>query len=114
MDIAAGFDITQGLGPNYLGGLLDNDARVAIHWAHRLGAVLVLLLVLPLGVALVRENRLLGVSLVGILLLQLVLGILNVVWSLPLAVATLHNACGALLLLALVTVNFAPAKGDQP
>jgi cytochrome c oxidase assembly protein subunit 15 len=44
----------------------------------------------------------------GLLLLQIALGILNVVWVLPLLNATAHNAVGALLLLSLVTVNFAP------
>ena len=44
--------------------------------------------------------------------IELLLGSLNVLWSLPLAVATAHNAVGALLLLMLVTVNFAPPQ-DQ-
>ena len=35
---------------------------------------------------------------------------LNVLWALPLKIATLHNACGALLLLCVITVNFAPPR----
>jgi len=108
MDAAAGFNVLQGVGPNYLGGLLDNEARVAIHWAHRLGAVLVLLAVGLLALRIRPSQTLLGNTLLGVLALQLLLGILNVVWSLPLVVATLHNAGGALLLLLVVTVNFAP------
>jgi cytochrome c oxidase assembly protein subunit 15 len=108
MDVAAGFNVLQGVGPNYLGGLLDNEARVAIHWAHRLGAVLVLLAVGLLALRIRPRHTLLGNTLLGVLALQLLLGILNVVWSLPLVVATLHNAGGALLLLLVVTVNFAP------
>ena len=42
MDFAAGFDIFQDVGPNYLGGLMSSDARVAIHVVHRIGAVAVL------------------------------------------------------------------------
>ncbi len=110
MDFAGGFDIFQGLGPNYLGGLLDNDARVAIHWTHRLGALVVFAVVGLLAFKLRRHNPLLSGLLAVILLLQLLLGSLNVLWALPLTIATLHNACGALLLLAVVTVNFAPAK----
>src|SRR5262245_10413101 len=34
MDAADGFDVFQDIGPNYLGGLLDNSARVAIHMGH--------------------------------------------------------------------------------
>src|SRR5690606_23605526 len=43
MDFAQGFDLFQHIGPNYLGGLMDNEARVAIHVSHRLGAMLVML-----------------------------------------------------------------------
>lgn len=110
MNFARGFDVFQALGPNYLGGLLDSESRVAIHWTHRMGAMVVFAVVGSLGVALVRRNLLLGVCVLGVLALQIVLGILNVVWALPLYIATLHNACGALLLLGVVTVNFAPEK----
>ena len=113
MDLAAGFDIFQGLGPNYLGGLLDNDARVAIHWTHRLGALVVLVGVAWLAVRLFAYNKALAGLLVGVLALQLILGSLNVLWALPLKIATLHNACGALLLLCVITVNFAPPKASK-
>ena len=107
MDIAAGFNVAQGIGPNYLGGLLASDARVAIHVAHRLGAVAVLLVV---GILAWRLGRrpvawTLGVSLA----VQLALGVANVAFSLPLAVAVLHNAGAAFLLLALVSVALAAA-----
>lgn len=110
MDVASGFNIFQGVGPNYLGGLLESEARVAIHWSHRLGAVAVLVVVGFLGLKLWAHNTTLALSVLILLAIQLTLGILNVVWSLPLAVATLHNTFGALLLLGLVTVNFAPVQ----
>ena len=105
MDFATGFDITQDVGPNYLGGLLSSDARVAIHFAHRLGAVVVLLLAGWLAVRLGR--RPMAYTLGGVLAAQLGLGIANVVFVLPLAVAVLHNAGAAALLLVLVSVGFA-------
>ena len=46
MDFANGFHLTQHIGPNYLGGQLDSDARTAIHMTHRIGAVLVTLCLL--------------------------------------------------------------------
>lgn len=113
MDLAAGFNLFQGLGPNYLGGLLDNDARVAIHWSHRLGALVVLVVVAWLAIRLFAFNRALAGLLLGVLALQLLLGSLNVLWALPLKIATLHNACGALLLLCVITVNFAPPKTSE-
>lgn len=108
MDFATGFDFAQTIGPNYLGGVLSSDARVAIHFAHRVGAVAVLavvgLLVWRLG------NRPLGWVLGAVLAAQLALGIANVVFALPLAVAVLHNAGGAALALALVAVGFAARR----
>jgi len=53
-----------------------------------------------------RERSPLALPLGGVLAVQLALGIMNVVLVLPLWVATAHNAGGALLLLALVTVNY--------
>lgn len=113
MDVASGFNIFQGVGPNYLGGLLESDARVAIHWSHRLGAVAVLLIVGWLAFKLMAHNAYLAACLLGLLTIQLTLGVLNIVWSLPLTVATLHNTFGALLLLGLVTVNFAPVQNTE-
>lgn len=110
MDLAQGFNIFQAIGPNYLGGLLDSDSRVAIHWFHRIGALVVMVVVGALVFRLwARQVRL--ASMVGaILIVQIILGSLNVVWSLPLSVATAHNGVGALLLLTMVTVNFAPPE----
>ena len=113
MDVASGFDIFQSVGPNYLGGLLESEARVAIHWSHRLGAIAVTIGVIWLSLRLRPANATLSNILFALLAIQVTLGILNVVWTLPLTVATLHNAFGALLLLGLVTVNFAPAKGSS-
>ncbi|MDE0178853.1 MAG: COX15/CtaA family protein [Gammaproteobacteria bacterium] len=104
MDFAAGFDIFQDMGPNYLGGLMSSDARVAIHVVHRFGAVAVLLFAGWLAVRL--GSRPLAWVLVGVLAVQLALGIANVVFALPLAVAVLHNAGAAALLLVVVTVNY--------
>ena len=105
MDFRAGFNVLQSIGPNYLGGLLSSDARVAIHVAHRIGAVAVLLVAGALAFRL--GNRPLGWLLGGGLAVQFGLGIANVAFALPLAVAVLHNAGAAALLLALVTVKYA-------
>jgi len=107
MDFANGFHLTQHIGPNYLGGQLDNDARTAIHMSHRAGALLVTLVLLLLAWQLRRHAQprlaaLLLLALVG----QISLGISNVLLHLPLAVAVAHNLGGALLLLTLVTINY--------
>ena len=107
MDFANGFHLTQHIGPNYLGGQLDSDARTAIHVTHRLGALLVLLTLLPLSWQLRKQgfSRLAGLLLLA-LALQICLGISNVLLQLPLAVAVAHNIGGACLLLVLVLLNY--------
>ena len=108
INLQQGFNILQSVGPNYLGGLMTNEARMAIHWVHRIGAVIVLLVVGGLVWQMVRQVAVVGYLLLAALLTQITLGILNVVWVLPLLNATAHNTVGALLLLVLVTINFAP------
>ena len=107
MDFANGFHLSQHIGPNYLGGQLDSEARTAIHMTHRLGALVVSLVLLVLA----WQLRAAGLArLAGLLLLalglQVGLGLSNVLLHLPLLVAVAHNAGGAALLLSLVLINY--------
>lgn len=110
MDFADGFNLLQHIGPNYLGGQLDNAARVAIHFSHRIGAVAVTLYMAFLiwklfaQIALPQTRRI-ALVIAALLIAQLCLGVSNIVFGFPLAVAVAHNLTGALLLLALVTLN---------
>jgi len=111
MDFANGFNVTQEIGPNYLGGQLDGQSRVAIHMAHRIGALLVTIVIGFLIFKLFRnaggrEMNNLASILLALLIIQVSLGLSNVIFSLPLWVAVAHNAGGALLLLTLVNVNY--------
>ncbi|MBF0676885.1 MAG: COX15/CtaA family protein [Pseudomonas sp.] len=106
MDFANGLNLTQHIGPNYLGGLLYGDARTAIHMSHRLGALVLSLVLLLLAWQLWRHRRgRLAALLVLALGIQLGLGVANVLLHLPLAVAVAHNGGGAALLLVLVLIN---------
>ena len=109
LQFSQGFNLLQDVGPNYLGGLMESDARKTIHWVHRLGALVVVSVLIPLIYQLYRENKTLAIITLSVLITQIGLGILNVIWALPLINATLHNVVGALLLLTVVTVNFAPS-----
>ncbi|MBT8140499.1 MAG: COX15/CtaA family protein [Gammaproteobacteria bacterium] len=106
MDFSRGFDFSQHIGPNYLGGVMHSAARTAIHVSHRLGALVVTVVLLLLLARLWRLGsappRRYATVLSGLLLLQLTLGISNVVFALPLYVAVAHNAVGALLAAALL------------
>ena len=108
-DFAQGFNIFQHVGPNYLGGLLDNEARTAIHLSHRIGAIVVSITLVILSIMLWQTGapvaRRLSVILSSVLLVQVTLGLSNIYWVLPLPVAVAHNAVGALLLLVMVTLN---------
>ena len=107
MDFKNGFNLNQEDGPNYLYGLLDNPSRVAIHYSHRVSAIIVTLVFLILISKLWFSNAAPLASTIGILLLtQISLGIINVVYVLPLYVAIAHNLVAALLLLAIFTVNY--------
>lgn len=107
MDFANGFHLTQHIGPSYLGGQLGSEARTAIHFTHRVGAVMVSLSLLALAWQLRRAGlgRLAGL-LLGALGLQVGLGLSNVLFGLPLVVAVAHNLGGAVLLLVMVWVNY--------
>lgn len=107
MDFRHGFDITQHVGPNYLGGQLNADGRVAIHVSHRLGAMLVLAYFILLLVAMWRRREQSGLArpvvlVVLALVAQISLGLANVVLHIPLAVAVAHNAMGVGLLLSVI------------
>lgn len=106
-DFEEGFVLWRGLGIDYEGGVLDHPARVAVHFAHRLGAVLATLLIFLLGIRLARDTgtRGDGLAVLGLLLLQLSLGVSIVWFGVPLAVAVAHNGTAALLLLAVINAN---------
>jgi cytochrome c oxidase assembly protein subunit 15 len=111
MDFGRGFNVFQEIGPNYLGGQLDAESRVAIHMAHRIGAIIVTLYLLFLIFVLhsksgSQQAKRLANRIGLVLAVQVSLGVSNIVFSLPLPVAVAHNAVGALLLLTLITLNF--------
>ena len=101
-----GFVLWRGVGVDYEGGVLDAASRIAIQLAHRAGAVIAGLYVLILGIALMRTPGLRGrgAMLAIMIIVQIALGISNVVMGLPLWVAVLHNAGAALLLYMLVSL----------
>jgi cytochrome c oxidase assembly protein subunit 15 len=104
-DFREAFVLWRGIGVNYEGGVLDADARTAIQLSHRIGAVIVLGHLI--GVIAAAWRRGLGgwaLAVLVALTLQIALGISNVVFGLPLPVATLHNAGAALLLFVLLAL----------
>ena len=106
-DFANGFHLTQHIGPNYLGGKLDSEARTAIHLTHRVGAMLVTASLLGLAWQLkIAGFKDMAMLLVSALALQIALGVSNVLFHLPLVVAIAHNAGSAALMLSVVMINY--------
>ena len=105
-DFREGFVLWRGIGVDYEGGVLDGASRIAIHLAHRTGALVVFLYLGWLALKLMRSAGLrgYGATLAVLLLAQVTLGILNVKLALPLHVAVMHNAGAALLLFTLVSL----------
>ena len=89
----------------------DYKARMTIHMLHRFGAVLTSFMIGGLALwAFVRSKtfslRTLSVIMASLLILQIGLGISNILALLPLSIAVAHNAVAALLLLALISFNY--------
>ena len=109
MDFKNAFRLWRGLGIDYEGGVLDAPARVAIHYTHRLGAYVVIVLLITLGLAARRRAqtfplRAAGLGVLVALTLQMLIG-MNLIWQgWPLWLGTAHNAGAAVTVLAMVTL----------
>jgi cytochrome c oxidase assembly protein subunit 15 len=104
MDFAAGFQILRELGRTADGGFLPSTALVAIHWVHRLFALVVVAMLLGLAWALRRapDTRPWAVALVALLVWQVGSGMANVVLQWPLLAALMHTS-GAAALVGVLT-----------
>lgn len=118
LDFVEAFNLWHGTQHDFEGGIMDNDARVTIHFIHRLMALVTFVYIGLLALTLVfnpqyRPLRKIGLTLSAVLVSQVILGISNVVFSLPLLVAVGHNAGAALLLLSMVTLNHVIRAGGE-
>jgi cytochrome c oxidase assembly protein subunit 15 len=112
MDFRHGFQLVRELGRTAAGEHLAYEALTAIHWTHRVGALVTFLYLGALALALARTRSLGGyaAALAVALTVQVGLGIANVLGGVPLATAVTHNAVAAILLALLVMINFALSR----
>ena len=95
---------------NYEGGVLSTAIRQTIQMSHRFGAlILTLYLFAFVAIANIQLKQRLDVMkilylILGLLCVQLSLGISNVLFQLPLLVALSHTVVAVLLLLSLLTL----------
>lgn len=114
MDFANAFHMVRELGRTDAGELLPQAALTAIHWSHRMFALVVLATVAWAVVRAFKLYKGLAIVIGALLALQVGLGIANVAFSLSLALASAHNAGAAALLAALVVLNFFVFRGLRP
>ncbi|WP_415893237.1 COX15/CtaA family protein [Neptuniibacter sp. PT8_73] len=105
-DFTRGFNLTETIGPNYQGGLLPLDARVAIQQGHRIGALVVLIVCTWLVVKLHRQIYMRSwlYGLLALLSIQIFLGGLNAIYAVPDLLAIGHHAVAVGLLLVLLKI----------
>jgi len=117
MDFKEGFVMWRGLGINYEGGVLRHPAEVAIHFTHRLWAIVATFFILLLGGKglkharqskhpYARQLKYSSIAMKTALLTQLAVAIAMIKLAFPLGVSTAHNGFAALLLLATVSVLY--------
>jgi cytochrome c oxidase assembly protein subunit 15 len=108
-DYQDAFVLWRGLGINYAGGVLDHPARVAIHFTHRLGAVLAATLLLLAVFSSLRGlgtgPRWAALAVLAALATQISIGVFMVLRGFPLELAAAHNAGAALLVASTVWLN---------
>jgi heme a synthase len=114
MDFANAFHVVRELGQTADGALLTNEALTAIHWLHRVFALVALAVTAWAAWRARPLLRSVSNEILVLLALQLSLGVANVALGLPLPLAAAHTAGAALLLLALVVLNFFSFRGLRP
>jgi cytochrome c oxidase assembly protein subunit 15 len=110
MDFGDAFVLWHSPTMNYEGGVLSNPARIAIHFTHRLGALVATVALALAAIWVLRERtlaraRVTAIAVLAALGLQLAIGITMVEKGFPLSLATAHNGGAALLLLATLALN---------
>jgi cytochrome c oxidase assembly protein subunit 15 len=106
MDFRNAFHVLRELGQTPGGDLLSREALTAIHWSHRMFAVIAAAVIAWAAYRASRFSKILGLLIAALLAVQFSIGVANVIVSRPLALAAAHNAGAAALLVALVVLNF--------
>ncbi len=108
LDFEHAYVLWRELGKTASGDYLPHSALVTIQWVHRSFAWIVFLS-LGLTAFLCRKHEVLRANsnaIIAVLLMQFLSGVATVYFSWPLAIAVLHNAGAALLVLLLSMLNY--------
>jgi cytochrome c oxidase assembly protein subunit 15 len=114
MDFGNAFHVLRELGQTPQGELLSRGALTAIHWSHRVFALVAVAVIGWAAYRTLAVSRTLAALIALLVILQFSIGVANVLVSRPLGLAAAHNAGAALLLIALVVLNFFAFRGSGP
>ena len=115
MDFASAFHLVRELGVDAAGKTLQLAAYTAIQWTHRVGALVTFIYLGWLGLRLLKQPQLkkLAHIMLGLLVVQIILGVANLLLHLPLVLAVGHNMGAALLLTTVVVLNSKITEAKQ-
>lgn len=108
MDFSQGFHLWRLLGQNKYGEIISNEALTAIHWTHRMFAIVV---VAYLFIMIYKLYRFMAIRrylnfLIALIFMQVATGLSNIIFQWPLINAVMHNGMAALMALALTIITF--------
>ena len=111
IDLVEGFKFFIPIGLNYEFGLLSEKARIAIQMVHRWGALITALTIFISGIYIFRRSNVAKIRkcigfIFAVILLQILLGVLNIKMLLPIEIAVAHNGVGLLLMLSCITLCY--------
>ncbi len=115
LDFAGAFSVPEA--DDYEFGAHDYEERVTMHVMHRFGAIVVILYLAWLAFSVFKKSHSATVKrltslMLAVLTVQVALGVSNVVYTLPLTVATMHNAVAACLLLVMILLTYTMYRND--
>ena len=107
MDFSNAFHWLRELGQGADGKALPLAAYTAIQWTHRVGALITFIYLALLGWHLLKQPQLKKITqiMLALLVVQIGLGVANLLLHLPLTLAVGHNMGAALLLITVVVLN---------
>lgn len=114
LNVKDAFSLQTGFA-NYEFGVLDYTARMTIHVFHRIGAIITAIFLLWYAFKIYKSAvssffRSLAGLLTGVLFIQFALGVSNIYFQLPIAVAVAHNIVGIGLVLVMLTILYSISR----
>ncbi len=114
LDIANAFSLQTGL-HSYEFGVLEYKAAMTIHVFHRIGAIITAAYLLWFASKIYRNAasaffKKLAIILACVLFIQFMLGVSNIYFQLPIAIAVLHNIVAVGLVLVMLTILYSISR----